>query len=78
MKNILVHHNNGEPVSIAPSDEITFNVIHRGRSMSKHQSVIAAIESATKEVIGSSLIVRRDWSVAEEWWWLIHILIIFL
>jgi hypothetical protein len=64
MKNILIHHNNGEPVSIALSDEMTFNVIHRGHSMSKHQSVIAAIESATKEVIGSNLIVRSDWSIA--------------
>ena len=60
MKNILIHHNNGEPVSITLSDKMTFNVIHLGRSISKHQSIIEAIESATKEIVRSNSIARSD------------------
>lgn len=61
MTNILVHHNNGQPVYIALSDRMTFEVIYLGQPRSSHNSIGAAIKSATNAFICPSFAGENDW-----------------
>jgi methylmalonyl-CoA mutase cobalamin-binding subunit len=64
MKNILVHHNNGQPVYIALSDKMTFEVVYLGSPRSSHNSIKAAIKCATDQFVGLSS--EGDWILIEE------------
>jgi methylmalonyl-CoA mutase cobalamin-binding subunit len=61
MKNILVHHNNGQPVYIALSESMTFDVVYLGVPRSSHNSIGVAIKSATNEFISASYAGDSDW-----------------
>jgi methylmalonyl-CoA mutase cobalamin-binding subunit len=61
MKNILVHHNSGQPVYIALSDRMTFDVIYLGSARSSHNSIGEAVKSATNEFITVSYTGESDW-----------------
>jgi hypothetical protein len=66
MKNILIHHNDGDPVYIALSNEMTFNVLYKGASKSAHNSIGMAIEYACNEFIKSGTEGTIGWDVAEK------------
>lgn len=65
MKKILTHHNNGDPIYIALSDEMTFDVIHQESSISSHKSIISALEFATREIICKDSLVKSEWVTTE-------------
>lgn len=66
MKNILIHHNDGDPVYIALSNEMTFNVLYKGESKSAHCSIAMAIECACNVYIKSGTKGIIGWDVAEK------------
>ncbi|MBU3636080.1 hypothetical protein [Polynucleobacter sp. es-MAR-4] len=66
MKNILIHHNGGDPVYVALSDEMTFEVVYKGKLISSHNSIGMAIEYACNECIKSGTKGIIDWEVAEK------------
>jgi hypothetical protein len=61
MKYILVHQNNGQPVYIALSDRMSFEVVYLGQPRSSHNSIGAAIQSATNEFLCNSITAESDW-----------------
>ncbi len=54
MKKLLIHHNGGDPIYIGMCNAFYFYVIHRGKTVSKHELHWDAIASATKECIDNA------------------------
>jgi hypothetical protein len=59
--NILVHHNNGQPVYIALSDRMTFEIIYLRSARSSHNFISEDVKSATTELITASYSGESNW-----------------
>ena len=61
MKKILIHKNSGNPIYIARTDEGIYHVIHQDKSMSAHNSIGMAIDSAANGFLIYNLRAIDGW-----------------
>jgi len=66
MKTILMHNNDGNPISIMLSDDMVFHTIEQGKSLCTSNSLRAAIDHATNKFINKDAPGILGWQTCNQ------------
>ena len=65
MKKVLIHENAGDPVYISLSDDMCFHVTYQESTVSKHNSLRSALDSAIDGYITTGSRAIMGWKTLE-------------